>query len=143
MSSENRWPDWTPRALEAGVNSTLSIGLPIDQQVSGALNIYATEPEAFDDEAVGVAQTFARYAAVALANAHLYDATTTLAEHMRIAMESRAVIEQAKGIIMGDRRCTADEAFRILAKLSQETNRKLRDVAGAIVAQAANPLRRP
>jgi AmiR/NasT family two-component response regulator len=54
---------------------------------------------------------------------------------MQAAMESRAVIEQAKGIIMGDRRCTADEAFRILRKLSQDTNRKVRDVAAALVAR--------
>jgi GAF domain-containing protein len=141
MSSEGRWPDWAARCVEAGVNSSLSIGLPVEEAVTGALNVYATKPNAFDDGAVVLAQTFAEYAAVALANAHLYDATTTLAEHMRTAMESRAVIEQAKGIIMGDRRCTADEAFRILAKLSQDTNRKLRDVAAALVAQAAAPPR--
>jgi AmiR/NasT family two-component response regulator len=51
-------------------------------------------------------------------------------------MESRAVIEQAKGIIMGQRRCTADEAFRLLSKLSQDSNRKLREVAEALVAEA-------
>jgi AmiR/NasT family two-component response regulator len=51
-------------------------------------------------------------------------------------MESRAVIEQAKGIIMGERRCSADEAFRLLSKLSQDSNRKLRDVAAALVSRA-------
>ena len=51
-------------------------------------------------------------------------------------MDNRAVIEQAKGIIMGDRRCTPDQAFAILAKLSQDTNRKLRDVASALVENA-------
>ena len=141
MSTEGRWPDWAARCAEAGVDSSLSIGLPVDEAVTGALNIYATKPNAFDDEAIAVAQTFAGYAAVALSNAHLFDATTTLAEHMRAALESRAVIEQAKGIIMGDRRCTANEAFRILTKLSQDSNRKVRDVAAALVAQAAAPRR--
>jgi len=55
-------------------------------------------------------------------------------------MESRAVIEQAKGIIMGDRRCGADEAFAILTKISQDSNRKLRDVAAALVAQVGGGL---
>jgi GAF domain-containing protein len=141
MTSESRWPDWSARCVETGVNSSLAIGLPVDEAVTGALNVYATKPNAFDDEAVTLAQTFAGYATVALANAHLYDATATLAEHMKAAMENRAVIEQAKGIIMGDRRCTADEAFRILTKLSQDSNRKLRDVAAALVAQAATPPR--
>ena len=141
MTSENRWPDWTSRALQAGAHSSLSIGLPVQEAVTGALNLYSTEPHAFDDDAiaVAVAQTFASYASVAMANAYLYDAKTTLAQHMEAALASRAVIEQAKGIIMGDRRCTADEAFAILTKLSQDTNRKLRDIAAALVARATTP----
>jgi AmiR/NasT family two-component response regulator len=64
---------------------------------------------------------------------HLYESTRTLAEQLQTAMESRAVIEQAKGVLMGQRRCTADEAFEILVKLSQQSNRKLREVAQALV----------
>jgi GAF domain-containing protein len=136
MAGDDRWPAYRRQALETGVHSALSVGLPVHQTTTGALNIYATEPEAFDEDAVQLAQTFAGYAAVALANAHLYDATATLAQQMQSAMESRAVIEQAKGIIMGDRHCTADEAFQILSTLSQDTNRKLRAVAEALVASA-------
>ncbi|HEX8631474.1 MAG TPA: GAF and ANTAR domain-containing protein [Catenuloplanes sp.] len=136
MAAEDRWSDWTRRATEAGAHSSLSIGLPVHDVVTGALNVYATKPNAFDDDAITVAQTFAGYAAVALANAHLYDTTATLAQQMQAAMDSRAVIEQAKGIIMGERRCTADEAFQILARVSQDSNRKLRDVASALVARA-------
>jgi GAF domain-containing protein len=139
MVGERRWPDWTVRALAAGVHSSMSIGLPIQESVTGALNVYAGKPDAFDDDAIILAQTFAGYAAVALANAHLYDSTATLAQHMQAAMQSRAVIEQAKGIIMGERRCSADEAFRILTKVSQDSNRKLRDVASALVARAQSP----
>ncbi len=136
MEQETRWPDYTPGAAEAGAHSSLSIGLPVHESVAGALNIYATKPDAFDDDAIVIAQTFAGYAAVALANAHLYDTQASLAQHMQAAMENRAVIEQAKGIIMGDRHCGPDEAFQILTKLSRDTNRKLRDVATALVASA-------
>jgi GAF domain-containing protein len=139
MASETRWPEWVSRSLDLGVNSSLSIGIPVEDVVAGALNIYATERDAFDDDAITVGQTFAGYAAVALANAHAFTATTTLAQQMQAAMDSRAVIEQAKGIIMGDRRCSSDEAFRILTKISQDTNRKLRDVAAALVARATTP----
>ena len=139
MTAESRWPDWTIRATEAGAHSSLSIGLPVQESVTGALNLYATNPDAFDEDALAVAQTFASYAEVAMANAYLYNAKTTLAQHMEIAMRSRAVIEQAKGIIMGDRRCSADEAFAILTKLSQDSDRTLRDVATAIVSQAGRP----
>jgi GAF domain-containing protein len=138
MSSERRWPDWAARSSDAGVNSSLSIGLPVQEAITGALNVYATKPHAFDDDAVVLAQTFAGYAAVALANAHLYDTTATLAQQMQAAMDGRAVIEQAKGIIMGERRCTGEEAFQILSKVSQDSNRKLREVAAALVASAAD-----
>jgi GAF domain-containing protein len=138
MSDERRWPQWTGQAIEAGVHSSLSIGLPVHHEVAGALNIYATKPEAFDDHAVILAQTFAGYAAVALANAHLYDTQATFAQHMQAAMESRAVIEQAKGIIMGERRCSPEEAFTILTNVSQDANRRLRDVASALVARAVD-----
>jgi GAF domain-containing protein len=138
-SAEGRWPDWAHIAQQAGAHSSLSIGLPVHEKVTGALNIYATKPHAFDDDAITIAQTFAGFAAVGLANAHLYETQATLAGHMQKAMESRAVIEQAKGIIMGERRCSAEEAFAILTKLSQDTNRKLRDVATALVTKAAVP----
>ncbi|KAB1912095.1 GAF and ANTAR domain-containing protein [Micromonospora sp. AMSO31t] len=134
MAGEQRWAGWVARARAAGVGSSLSIGLPIQEAVTGALNLYGVAAHAFDAEAIAVAEDFAAYAAVALANAHLYDSTATLARQMRDAMRSRAVIEQAKGIIMGQRRCSPDEAFAVLAKLSQDSNRKVRDVAEAMVA---------
>jgi GAF domain-containing protein len=134
MSEESRWPEWTAAALERGVNSSLSIGIPVQEAVTGALNLYSTKPEAFDDDGVLLAQTFAGYAAVALANANLYDATATLAQQLQAAMDSRAVIEQAKGIIMAERRCDADQAFAVLTTISQNTNRKVRDVAATLVA---------
>ncbi len=136
--SEQRWPDWARNARQAGAHSSLSVGLPVHDKVTGALNVYATKPHAFDDDAIALAQTFAGFAAVGLANTHLYETQAILAGHMQKAMENRAVIEQAKGIIMGDRRCTAEEAFAILSKLSQDTNRKLRDVATALVTKAAD-----
>ncbi|MEV4283500.1 GAF and ANTAR domain-containing protein [Actinoplanes xinjiangensis] len=139
MNRDNRWPDWAARAREAGAHSSLSIGLPMQDAVTGALNIYATKPHAFDEDALAVAETFASYAEVAMANAYLYDAQTTLAQHREIAMRSRAVIEQAKGIIMGDRRCSADEAFTILTNLSQHSNRKLRDVAATLIERVTTP----
>jgi GAF domain-containing protein len=141
MATEQRWPDWAAQALKVGAESSLSIGLPIHEEITGAINIYATKAEAFDSDAIVLSKTFAGYAAVALANAHLYDAQANLAQQMQAAMQSRAVIEQAKGIIMGSRHCTTDQAFAILTRLSQDTNRKLRDVAVALVESATSDQR--
>ncbi|MEU4242522.1 GAF and ANTAR domain-containing protein [Actinoplanes sp. NPDC026619] len=136
LTGEQRWPVYIAQALESGVRSSLSVGLPVHESVTGALNLYARKPDNFDQDAVVLAQTFSGYAAIALANAHLYDATASLAQHLQAAMEHRAVIEQAKGIIMAERHCTPEEAFTILSRLSQTTNRKLRDIATDLVTGA-------
>jgi GAF domain-containing protein len=136
LASDSRWPTWAEHAVAAGARSSLSVGLPIEDQVDAALNLYGTLDAAFDEESVQLAESFAGYAAVALANANLYAVTARLAQQLQTAMVSRAVIEQAKGIVMGRRRCTAEEAFAVLTKISQDTNRKLRDVAATLVAQA-------
>jgi ANTAR domain-containing protein/GAF domain-containing protein len=130
-----RWSPWPSDAAAAGAGCIMSIGLSILADVNGALNVYGRIPGAFDDDAVHDAQVFARHACVTLANAYLHDRTAKLAHQMRLAMSNRAVIEQAKGIIMAERRCTADQAFATLTKLSQNSNRKVRDIAAAIVAR--------
>lgn len=135
IAADARWPSYGAAALAAGMRSSLSMPLPVQQQVIGALNIYGAAPGSFSEESAAVARTFAGYAAIALANAQVFAATAALAEQMKQAMESRAVIEQAKGVLMGQRRCTGDDAFDILRDISQRSNRKLRDVAEALVAQ--------
>ncbi|MFC4071125.1 GAF and ANTAR domain-containing protein [Actinoplanes subglobosus] len=139
VAGEHRWPGWSAHAGSVGVCSALSVGLPIRDEVTGALNIYAASCRAFDGDAVLLAETFAGYASVALSNADLFHSTASLARHMQAAMESRAVIEQAKGVVMSQRRCGPEEAFAILSRASQEGNRKLRDVAASVVERAQRP----
>ena len=136
MAAEQRWPRWTANAVAQGVTGSLSVGMPVEDAVTGALNIYAVEAGALDEDDIELARTFAGYAAVALANANLYSTTAKLAAQMAEAMESRAVIEQAKGILIAQNRVTADEAFDILIRASQTSNRKIRDIAEALVNKA-------
>ncbi|WP_433363342.1 GAF and ANTAR domain-containing protein [Actinoplanes sp. CA-142083] len=138
-TAERRWPGWSERVAGQGIRSTMSVGLPVGEPVTGALNIYGTRPDAFDEDAVDMAETFAGYAAVCLGNAHLYETTMAFARHLEKALAGRAVIEQAKGIIMGQRHCTPDEAFAVLSKASQASNRKLREVATDLVHRAQHP----
>jgi GAF domain-containing protein len=127
------YPEFSRVSLRAGVSHSLSVGLPVPQRIVGALNMYATSDEGFDDDAVLLAETFAEYAAVAVANAHLYSSTASLVTQMQAALQSRSGIEQAKGVIMGRNRCSADEAFNILVTESQARNLKLRTLAQNIV----------
>jgi GAF domain-containing protein len=133
--TETRWPQYSPRAAAAGVGSSVSVPLLVDDTHIAALNIYGAEPHAFGVVSVRAAEDLAVYAAVVVNNAGLYFEATTKVEQLAEAMTSRAVIEQAKGVLMGARRCSSDEAFGILVRLSQQSNRKLRDVAQGIVDQ--------
>ncbi|MBU2666905.1 ANTAR domain-containing protein [Actinoplanes bogorensis] len=125
-----------PEAVKA-----LSLELPISAEVTGTLDIYGRAGDEFEDEDAVRAKAFAGWAAVAIANAHAYFHAVTLAAQLREAMSSRAVIEQAKGVIMAQRRCKPDEAFAFLTRASQDSNHKVRDVAAALVADLA-PVRR-
>jgi AmiR/NasT family two-component response regulator len=98
-------------------------------------------PEAFGDSAIDAGRLIASYAAVAVHNAQTFTQASALAADLAKAMESRAVIEQAKGIVMHEQRCSADDAFALLTKVSQQANIKLRDIAAEMVARAAQPRR--
>jgi GAF domain-containing protein len=133
MRIETRWPEYMRRAVGHGALSSLSVPLPIAEKVSGALNMYARRPRAFDDESRAVAVQFGPYAAAALANMHAYQDARNMADNLQAALESRAVIDQAKGILMERHRMTADQAFQVLARISMQSNQKLRVVADELV----------
>jgi GAF domain-containing protein len=138
MRAEERWPSYAPAAAERGVGSSLSVPLPVQGSVIGALNIYSTKPHAFDDaDTIALAEEIARLAAVAIGNATSYANATSQAEQMAQAMASRAIIEQAKGVIIATRHCSADQAFAFLTQASQRSNRKLRDLAREVVEGAS------
>jgi len=138
-ATDARWPLFADAATQAGIRSSLSIPLPVQRQLTGALNFYASRPDAFDDQSLDLAERFAAHAAVTVANAHLYEATAKLADQMQQAMATRAVIEQAKGIVMREQGCSADEAFASLVSLSQQSHMKLRDVAQRLVDGVTGP----
>ena len=141
--TDPRWPDYLRVAWERGSGSSLSVPLPIQDGLSGALNIYAREPHAFDDEARQAAQKFAPYAAVAVANMHAYETARNMADNLQVALESRAVIDQAKGILMERHKLTADQAFQAMAAVSMRANRKLRDIAEQLVRTGEFQVDRP
>jgi GAF domain-containing protein len=140
MRTETRWPDYAPRVLETGVRSSLSIPLPYQGTSIGALNIYSSAPASFaSPESLDAALHVAESIAVAVVNADAHARLTEQARNMRLAMDSRAVIEQAKGVLMAQRHVDADGAFDILRDASQRYNRKLRDIAVGIVASTRDP----
>ena len=119
--TDTRWTDYMKRAAEHGNLSSLSVPLVID------------------DDAREAATRFAPYAAVALGNMHDYQAARDLARNLEVALDSRAVIDQAKGILMERHRLTADQAFQLLVQVSSRTNAKLRGIAEELVRTGELP----
>jgi hypothetical protein len=134
MTEETRWPDYSRKVLAVGVRSSLSVPLPFQGASIGALNNYSTQVAAFaTPDALRAGLEVAEAVAVAVVNADAHAKVVDQAHNMRLAMESRAVIEQAKGVLMAQRGVDAQQAFDMLRDASQRYNRKLRDIAAGIV----------
>jgi len=127
LRSEQRWPQFARHALEAGVGSLLSFQLFVEGDNLGALNLLSREPDAFDDDSEQVGLLLASHAAVAIAGAQKVDDLST-------ALANRDAIGQAKGMLMERYEIDAEQAFRVLVRISQHSHRKLRDVAAELVS---------
>lgn len=129
----DRWPVFARSAREAGVQSYLSCPLVIGDEFVGSLNIYSEQPHGFDDFDVALLRIYLTATSAALASARQFTQARRLAEQLTQALDSRAVIDQARGILMTQRGITADQAFDILVRYSQRSNIKLRVLAAQLV----------
>jgi len=136
----DRWESFSRAAAQLGVGSTLSIHLPVDSdETAASLNLYSRRHLELGHDQIEAAIPFAEQLAAAIHGVEANRATAKLARDLAEAIRSRAVIEQAKGIIMADKRIDADAAFEQLVQLSQQANMKLRDVARRFVDERTTP----
>lgn len=127
LAQEGRWPAFAERARqETGVTSVLGLRLFLEEDTLGALNLYATRPDAFDDTDAALASVFAAHAAVALANARRQ-------AQLERKAATRDLIGEAKGILMARSNVDEEQAFQMLVRASQRMNVKVVDVAARIV----------
>jgi GAF domain-containing protein len=131
-ADDGRWPDFGRHAAAHGIRATLSVPLAAAGQGLGALNLYSRSG-AFSPESVRQGEIFAASAVLVLANVRAYRDARQLSENMYQAMKSRAVIDQAIGIMMARGGISPEEAFQLLTCASQRQNRKLRDIAAGVV----------
>ncbi len=138
LATEPRWPRWAPAASELGVGSVLSTALipgpPAGRSV-GALNVYSRAVRGLDQADRDALLLLATHASLALAATDAVTGAELQAAHLRRAVDSRDVIGQAKGIIMARRGVTAEEAFEVLRRTSQDLNVKLADLALTLATQ--------
>ena len=138
MDKDQQWVEFSKAAAARGIQSAMSIPLWARYEAVGALNFYSRVPTAFSDHDVEVGLQFAAQAAIVLANSRAYW-QAQLGQDIGEATRSRATIEQAKGILMGSHRCTADQASEILVRASQRENRAVREIADDILARVSRP----
>lgn len=143
VSTHGRWPRFEKRAASLGIRSSLSLPLVADGEPVGALNLYSRTPGAFSDAETTRAEKFAGHASGALTLALRLASCTDLNDQLRSSMVSRAVIDQAVGVIMATEHCAQDKAFSLLRTVSQNTNVKLRDLAVTIVTSVSGEPPRP
>lgn len=127
LGTDRRWPEFSAAAADLGVRSMLSLQLFTGAETIGALNLYAAAPHAFGDESVRIGSLLAAQAAAAAVAA-------VRTGNLRIALHTRDVIGQAKGILMERHKITAERAFDLMIGASQQTHRKLADVAADLAA---------
>lgn len=127
LGRDDRWPEFAARAQsETGVHSILGFRLFADEDTMGALNLYSSKSNAFDEEAVAIGSILAAHAAIAMSWARER-------EYMQLAIENRDVIGQAKGLLMARRNVASDAAFELLRHASQRLNLKLHQVAEQVI----------
>ena len=133
------YPQFGLQAAKLGIRSVLAVRLITDRHL-GSLNLYAELPRAFGIIDRAKAVILASHASIALdaAETRANDSATS-ERHLHDALASRGIIGQAQGILMERERITADQAFQVLRRASQDLNVKLRDIAQRLVDTGADP----
>lgn len=126
LAHDDQWPAYAPRAVELGIHSQLGLQLYVEDTTLGGLNLYAFQPNAFDEMTPRVAGLFATHAAHALGRRITHD-------QLSEAMDSRKIIGQALGIVMERYHLDEDRAFAFLTRVSQTGNVKIRTLAAQLV----------
>ena len=138
---DSRWPTWGQRAAaEVGIRSVLAMRLYLhhEDSVIAGLNIYGLERDAFDDHAVGMGLVLATHASSVVGEMLASDR----AENLMKALQSNRDIGVAIGVLMQTHQFTRDQAFDVLRVASQDSNRKLADVAAEVAETGVLSIRR-
>ncbi|MGH8825717.1 MAG: GAF and ANTAR domain-containing protein [Jiangellaceae bacterium] len=136
LFTDDRWGAFRSEMIEHGIRSTMALPLEVDHRTTGALNVYSEDLGAFDDPAAMLARLVAAQAAIVLAGVTRYRDQVTLTDQLHAALSSRAMIDQAIGVVMAHQGCPPEQALTMLKTASQRRNVKLRVIAQEIVGSA-------
>lgn len=141
LIEDSRWPTFAAAATAAGIRTVLAYPLSVERP--SALNLYARLPAAFGATARAQGLLFATLARLALDSARERASDANKAQNLTEALRTRELIGQAQGILIERDRITADQAFEVLRRASQNMNVKLREVAETLVETGETPREHP
>ena len=133
----DRWPRFAPRAAAAGYRSVHAFPLRLRQEVIGAINVFGTDEARWEDADAHIVQALAHIATIGLLQERAVRRGAVLTEQLQGALNSRIIIEQAKGAIAQFRGVTVDEAFVLLRSHARRTGGHLAVVAHAALTDPA------
>jgi GAF domain-containing protein len=133
LSADPRWPQFAQQAGQAGFSAVQALPMRLRDQVIGALNLFRGTVGAFDPEVVHVGQALADVATISLLHDRSMRRTDTLNEQLQTALNSRVVIEQAKGKLAERLGIDVNQAFTLLRDQARNRNQRLSDLARAFV----------
>jgi GAF domain-containing protein len=133
LTSEHPWPRLGPVLLEAGFHAAAAVPVLFQGTTIGAVNLYACSTHLWTTEEFDAARLVAELAAGYLINQELLRTTQTLVEQLQFALDSRIVIEQAKGLLAGRHGFGPDAAFELMRGYARHSRTRLREVAAEIV----------
>jgi GAF domain-containing protein len=133
LEHDKRFPHFSPRAVAVGMASVQSYPLKTDDQCVGALNVYSAQPAAFDDEDAETGMLLADIATTYIINSRTLRESYKVAGQLQRALDSRVVIEQAKGKLSEQLAVSVKDAFEIMRTHARNNGRKLHDIAAEVV----------
>jgi GAF domain-containing protein len=136
-ASDPRWPEFSAIAAAHGIASSLSVPLVVAGDGIGAMNIYSRKENGFTAADQRLAGSLGSCASVTLSNARTCLRAARLAEQLREALATRGVINQAAGILIAQRHCSADKAFHLLAAAAQRNRLPVEEVAADLVQRTS------
>lgn len=143
QDTQRRWPTFSSAALEAGFVGVVALPMRLRDSVLGALNLFGIKPEALGESDLIAAKALTRLATIAILQSRIIDDSEAVIVQLQGALDSRVVIEQAKGIISEKTQIGVDQAFARLRKHARDRNQRLRNVAQEIISGSLDPERLP
>jgi GAF domain-containing protein len=139
LAARRRWPQYVPVALARGVRAAVGVPVQAGGEVIGALDLLDHRPRPWTADLIGRATTLADLTGIAVLLIARLQTESRLAGQLAHALDSRVVIEQAKGVIAGSRGIDLDSAFQVLRRYARDRNTKIQQVASAVVTLGLLP----